>query len=142
MERGRGYFGGPAHTTAMPPKRPKKKKPPGDPYFEGIIAAGKEHRATPKLKWPKLDYDHSYGHARNLRTLIGTWKTLKLCITYVKWLQWKEKTKKGTRERKIAHYMELYYHRKFDIGFGERNPLSAKHKRGIRWAKAQLQESA
>ncbi len=95
----------------------------------------------PKLNWPKLDYDHSYGHARNLRTLLKVLKYLKLCVTYVKWLQRKEKTKKGTRERKIAHYMELYFHRKWDKGFAERKPLNTKQKHGIRWAREQLKQS-
>lgn len=113
MERGRGYFGGPAHTTAMS-----------------------------KLKWPKLDYDTAYAHHRDLRFLMASFDALKLAISFVRWHQRKLKTKKGTRERKVAHYMELYYHRKLDTGFGQRNPLSAKHKRGIRWAKEQLKKSA
>lgn len=138
---GGATFGGPAHTTAMPPNRRKKKKPEGDPYFLGIIAAGKEGQAKPKLKWPKLDYDTAYGNHRELRFLMYMLEATQLTISAVKWHQRKLKTKKGTRERKVAHYMELYYHRKMDIGFGQRNPLSAKEKRGIQWAKAQLKSA-
>jgi hypothetical protein len=112
LERERGCFGGPAQQTAMP-----------------------------KLNWPKLDHDHSYAHVRDLRTLLEQQAVTKLAITYVKWFQRKEKTKKGTRERRIAHYMELYFHRKWDTGFGQRNPLNAKQKHGIRWAREQLKKS-
>jgi hypothetical protein len=131
---GGAAFSGPAQQTAMPPQL--RKKP--DPYFEGIIAAGKERRATPKLDWPKLDYDNAYGHNRELRFLMCMLKATQLTIAFVKWHQRKLKTKKGTRERKVAHYMELYYHRKMDIGFKEQNPLTTKQKRGIQWAKEQL----
>ncbi len=124
----------------MPPKRHEKRKP--DPYFEGIIAAGKERQATPKLKWPKLDLDTAFVHTRELRFLLKSLDTTKRAISFVKWHQRKLKTKKGTRERKIAHYMELYTHRRWDLGLNQHDPLTTKQKRGIRWAREQLKESA
>ena len=96
----------------------------------------------PKLKWPELNYDKSYGDIRTLRTLKEQWMKLKLTVKYATWIQRKEKTRKGTQERKIAHYMELYYHRLWDMGFAERHPLNAKQKRGIRWAREQLKGEA
>jgi len=123
----------------MPPKQREERKP--DPYFAGIIAAGKERQATPTLKWPELDYDTAYVHTRELRFLLQSLDTTKRAISFVKWHQRKLKTKKGTRERKIAHYMELYTHRRWDLGLNQHQPLSTKEKRGIQWAKAQLKSA-
>jgi len=120
----------------MPPQRREKRKP--DPYFAGIIAAGKERQAAPKLKWPKLDYDTAFVNTRELRFLLKSLNTTKRAISFIKWYQRKLKTKKDTQEHKIAHYMELYSHRRWDLGLNQRKPLNAKQKRGIQWAKEQL----
>ena len=123
----------------MPPKRREKRKP--DPYFEGIIAAGKERRAASIFFWPKLDYDTAYVGVRKLRFLLKSLDRTKRAISFIRWYQRKLKTEKGTRERRIAHYMELYTHRRWDLGLNQRKPLSAKEKRGIRWARQQLKAS-
>ncbi|KKK94350.1 hypothetical protein LCGC14_2683760, partial [marine sediment metagenome] len=112
--------------------------------FEGIIAAGKERQERQtalKLNWPKLDYDTTYMNARELRFLLKSLDSLKRAISFVTWYQRKLKTKKGTRERKIAHYMELYTHRRWDLGINQHDPLTTKQKRGIRWAREQLKGS-